>query len=130
MEIINSDKAKNKYKISTYHQKMDNGEFRFRLIKNDGATYIRTEAGNNASWQKSHFHKKIKETYIIQKGWVACAKMINEKCKIKIFKENEIFTIEANTPHNIYMAKNSVIHTIKHGNVKKKIAPKQKNLMS
>ena len=128
MEIIDSDKAKNKYKISTYHQEMDNGELRFRLIKNDGATYIRTEAGSNASWQKSHYHKKTKETYIIQKGWIACAKMINGKCKIEIFKEDEIFTIKANTPHNIYMTKNSVIHTVKHGDVEKKDYAEAKKL--
>jgi hypothetical protein len=119
MKDINSDKAKERYGISMCHQRMDNGELRFRLIKDDGTAYVRTEAGSSGSWQESHCHKNVKETCVVQKGWIACAKMCNERCTIQVFREDEIFTIEPSTAHNIYMAKGSVIHTVKHGASKK-----------
>lgn len=119
MKEINQSEAEKKYKIFTRHQEMENGELRFRLIKDDGTAYSRTEAGGSGFWQESHCHKNTKETYIVQKGWIACAKMHSEQCKIQIFKEDEIFTIGPDTCHNIYMAKGAVIHTVKHGESKK-----------
>lgn len=119
MKDINSAEAEKKYKIFTRHHEMDNGELRFRLLKENGTGCAITEAGNNGFWQESHCHKNTRETYIVQKGWIACAKMRNEQCKIQIFKEDEIFTIESDTCHNIYMAKGAVIHTVKHGVSKK-----------
>lgn len=120
MKDINSAEAEKKYKIFTRHHEMDNGERRFRLIKDDGTAYCRTETGGSSFWQQeSHYHESIKETYIVQKGWIACVQMSDEKCKIQIFKEDEIFTVEPDVAHNIYMAKGAVIHTVKHGAPKK-----------
>ncbi len=119
MKEITQIEAEKKYKIFTRHHEMDNGEFRFRLLRDDGTGCAITEAGGDGFWQESHCHKSVKETYIIQKGWVACAKLQNEKCKIQIFKEDEIFTIEPEVAHNLYLSKGAVIYTIKHGVSKK-----------
>lgn len=115
MKEISQQDAEKKHKIFTRHHEMDNGELRFRLLRDDGIGCAITEAGSKGFWQESHFHKSVKETYIIQKGWVACAKLQNEKCKIQIFKEDEIFTIEPEVSHNLYLSKGAVIYTIKHG---------------
>lgn len=53
--------------IDTLHQEMDNGERRFRLVSSDGSSYIRTEASNNGGCQKSHYHKSLREFYVVQK---------------------------------------------------------------
>jgi hypothetical protein len=112
---IEPNEAWEKYKISTNHQEMDSGELRFRLKKDDGTAYIRTEAASTGEWQTSHYHKNCKETYIVQRGWIACAEMNYEHVKLKIYKNDEIFTIMPGIIHNIYLPSNAVIHTIKHG---------------
>ena len=48
---------------------MDNGEKRFRQICiKDKTAYIRAEGGKVGYWQNSHYHKTIREIYIVQKG--------------------------------------------------------------
>jgi hypothetical protein len=91
--------AENKIIIS--HRIMPNGEHRFKLAKEDGAGYIRTEASKNGAWQKSHYHENLKETYIVQKGWIAYATIINDRCNIELYKEGELFTTQPTIIHNI-----------------------------
>ncbi|HZQ14425.1 MAG TPA: hypothetical protein VFB31_16600 [Pseudolabrys sp.] len=97
------------------HTEMPNGERRFRLKHADGTAYIRTEATDKSGWQKSHFHKSVRETYIIQVGKVALAEWINEQLRVRLFCTDELFTTERHVPHNIYMFPNAIIHTVKHG---------------
>jgi mannose-6-phosphate isomerase-like protein (cupin superfamily) len=115
MHPISSDEANSQHGITTFHNEMPNGEFRFRLKKNDGTAYIRTEAGKQGAWQKSHFHRHVSETYIVEIGWIACASKIDSVRRIEIFKPGDLFTTEPGVIHNVYMSANSVIHTVKHG---------------
>lgn len=99
---------------------MDNGESRFRIMngaRNSGYGYILTSMPKDErGWQNSHFHKSIRETYIVQRGWIGCAILkSNKTVHFYIYHENEIFTTEVNQPHNIYMSAGAVIHTVKHG---------------
>jgi len=116
---ISTEEAEKKYGITCPHGKMDNGELRFRLIKNDGTAYIRTVSTKDSGWQQAHYHKKVKETYIVQKGWIGYAELNNNTMVLKIYIKDECFTTHPNIIHNIYMPKNSVIHTVKHGDSKR-----------
>ncbi|MEH6442662.1 MAG: hypothetical protein V7784_02090, partial [Oceanospirillaceae bacterium] len=96
---------------------MDNGETRLRFASADASVYIRTIAGEHGSWQNSHYHKTLQETYIVQEGWIAVAEIINEKMHLRIERQNSVFTSQPNIPHNLYLPSGAVIHTVKHGRV-------------
>jgi uncharacterized membrane protein YesL len=115
MTEIDIDEANEVHGISTFHNKQSNGEKRFRLKKSDGTAYIRTESGNEGAWQESHFHNRVMETYIVQSGWIAYAEDSDTRIKLSIHKRGDKFTTKPGTVHNVYMAANSVIHTVKHG---------------
>lgn len=114
---IEENELKN-FGIHTKHEEMDNGELRFRLTANDGSGYIRTVAGRNGAWQNSHSHKFIRETYIVQSGWMALAQLINNNLEIKIYRPGDVLTIKIDVIHNVYLPKDAVTHTVKHGKTK------------
>ena len=109
----------NEYGIITKHHIMDNGEKRFRLIGDDGSSYIRTESSINSGWQNSHYHTTIKELYLVQKGTVIFAELINDKTNIKKYTEGEFFISNPMISHNVYMFPNTITHTIKFGDCSK-----------
>ena len=114
-----STKDTTKFGIEYKNSIMENGEKRFRQIcSKDKTAYIRAEGGETGYWQKSHYHKSIKEVYIVQKGTILMAQYINNKVKINKIDEEGIFKIEPNVPHNVYMYPNTVLHTVKYGRVK------------
>jgi hypothetical protein len=116
MTQIPPDIALSEHGIKCEHEKMLNGELRFRLkSEQDGSAYIRTVAAPDSGWQKSHYHESVRETYIVQRGWMVLALIRNGKLEIKHFVENEIVTTEADVPHNVYLPATAVIHTVKHG---------------
>jgi hypothetical protein len=101
--------------VWTHHSEMPNGELRFRLRHDDGTGYSRTEAGDGGGWQKSHHHRTVRETYITQHGRIAFAELIDGELRIRVFGPHEICTTEPNVPHNVYLYRDTVIHTVKHG---------------
>ncbi|CCB67448.1 hypothetical protein [Hyphomicrobium sp. MC1] len=116
MRVIDCKEAQSEHGIFTLHHQMPNNELRFRLKKVDGTAYIRTEASTQGGWQESHYHKEVRETYIVQKGWIAYAEQKGPTPRISIFREGELFTTQPGVVHNVYMPAHSVIHTVKHGN--------------
>ncbi len=97
---------------------MDNGEKRFRQICiKDKTAYIRAEGGKVGYWQNSHYHKTIREIYIVQKGSILLAQYLNGKVKINKIEQDGIFNVRPNVPHNVYMYPNTVLHTVKYGEV-------------
>lgn len=110
--------AKQDYGIVIRHGKMStNGELRFRLeSKFDGSAYIRTQTTpQSKGWQNSHFHKKLIETYIVEKGWIGYVERTGDSPNFYKYVEGEVFSTSPGIVHNIYMPENSVIHTVKHG---------------
>jgi len=107
---------------------MDNGELRTRLISADNSAYIRTEASEYGDWQNSHFHLEHEETYIVQKGWVGLAELVNGCLNLRTVKENLLYTVKTMVPHNLYLPANTIIHTVKHGSVKQGDWHKSKEL--
>jgi len=115
---ISVEDAQKYHGITAQHGIMHtNGELRFRLnCSVDGTAYIRTETkGETSGWQTAHYHRGVFETYIVQKGGVILAKFKGQDIVFDEYNPGEIFTTEKNVPHNICMLKNTVIHTIKHG---------------
>jgi hypothetical protein len=112
---IPCDEALENHGIKCPHGQMSNGEYRFRLIKNDGTAYIRTEASSNGDWQDSHYHNQVRETYIVQNGWMGYAEEIGGEPRYYIYREGQLFTTSPFIIHNVYLPAGAVIHTVKHG---------------
>lgn len=105
-----------KYGIQNKHSLLKTGEKRFRqFCATDNTAYIRAEGPNKGYWQRSHYHKTVREIYIVQKGTILLAEYINNKVRIRKFEEGGIFVVEPNVPHNVYMCPNVVSHTVKFG---------------
>ena len=116
MIAIGSRDAFERYGIKAYHSAMPNGERRFRLVDRDGCGYVRTEAGQEGAWQKSHLHRTMRETYIVQSGWIAIALLKGaDNLEIKVFKVGDIWTTPPEVAHNVYMPSGAVTHVVKHG---------------
>jgi len=116
MAEISSVGAAESHGISTKHEQMPNGELRFRLSSSsDGTKYIRTAAGGTGAWQDSHFHRSVRETYIVQHGWMAYAELDAGGVSLTVYREGDLFTTSTLTPHNVYLPASAVIHTVKHG---------------
>ncbi|MGB9180124.1 MAG: hypothetical protein WCB68_12830 [Pyrinomonadaceae bacterium] len=113
-KIIESE-ASRVYGINTDHEKMPNGELRFRLTSSDGNNYIRTVASDTGAWQEAHSHASLRETYIIEKGWMALAERQGNILKISIYWPGDLITTKPTIAHNVYLPANAVIHTVKHG---------------
>ena len=100
--------------INSNHELMDNGEYRFRLTSTDGTAYIRTVSGKNGGWQKSHFHKRVRETFIVEKGGCLYVEKKDGQLRRTYYSDGAIFTTCPPIPHNLYVFPDTVLHTVKH----------------
>lgn len=116
---ITIDDAAATYGIRTNHEMMPNGERRFRLTSDDGNDYIRTVAGTGGAWQKAHYHTALRETYVVETGWMALAEEVDGKAVIRVYWPSDVVTTKPSVVHNVYLPAASVIHTVKHGSREK-----------
>jgi hypothetical protein len=123
IEIMNIDKklltedAVRASGIKTQHERMENGELRFRLTADDGSGYIRTVASETGGWQNSHYHEAVLETYISQQGWMALAELVDHEVLWHFLLPGDVYTTRPKISHNVYLPAHAVIHTVKHGTV-------------
>jgi hypothetical protein len=118
---ISDQEAKDKYGVFTQHEMMDNGQRRFRLKMKNGSAYIRTESDKLGAWQKGHSHKCVRETYIVQKGWIAYVESVGRRLpRLTFYDKGDLFTTKLRIKHNIFMPANSVVHTVKYGSARGK----------
>lgn len=110
-----SDTEAKEYGMYTAHHEMDNGELRFRLISESGSSYILTKSTENNGWQKSHVHYQKQEFYLVEKGEVYIALLIDNEVQIKKLCENDSMLIPLGVPHNVLMSDHALLHTIKYG---------------
>lgn len=104
------------HEIGTNGQQMPNGERRFRMTAPDDSAYIRTEAGEQGAWQNAHSHGGVRETYIVQSGWMAFATIGGDGSPhVVIYRAGEVVSSEPAHVHNVYLPAGAVIHTVKHG---------------
>lgn len=113
-KVISAKLARDRYGLSTLHEQMDNGELRFRLKHSGGSAYIRTEASQASGWQNSHYHAQVRETYIVESGWMALAELIGGETRIRLFDAGDLVTTSPKVVHNVYLSDAAVIHTVKH----------------
>jgi hypothetical protein len=71
--------------------------------------------GAGSEWQDAHYHKSVKETYIVQRGWIGFAEKVGDSFRLRILKEGAIVTSQPGIHHNVFMPDGAVIHTVKHG---------------
>lgn len=111
---LNCAEALEKHGVFTNHEQMPDGEYRFRLVSKDGSSYIRTvvEVG---SWQSSHHHNVLRETYIVQCGWMVIAQRIEGHRSLYRMLPGGVFTTIPLIAHNVYLPSGAIIHTVKHG---------------
>jgi len=111
--------AKDTFGVCIRHGRMStNGELRFRLNCSDGSAYIRTlTAGQSEGWQNPHYHQQLKETYIVEKGWIGYVELRDGTPLYKKYGPGHVFTTQPGLVHNIYMPADSVIHTLKHSGI-------------
>lgn len=110
-----SEKEATEYGIHTAHHEMDNGELRFRLLSEHGSSYILTKSTGDNGWQKSHVHYRKQEFYLVEKGVVFIALLIDNEVQIKKLCENDSLLITPGVPHNVRMSDHALLHTIKYG---------------
>ena len=113
--LITCTDAAEHYGVRTNHERMPNGEVRFRLTNTDGNDYIRTAAGPKGAWQKAHCHAALRETYVVESGWMAIAEEAEGEVAIAVHWPNDVTTTKPKVVHNVYLPSNAVIHTVKHG---------------
>jgi hypothetical protein len=105
------------YGIETHHERMPNGELRFRMYGPDGNGYVRTVSSPVGAWQNSHYHRQIRETFIVETGWMVLAEWQPEghAVALKRLDPGGIVTTEPLRQHNVYLPANTLIHVVKHG---------------
>ncbi|MEO9781443.1 MAG: hypothetical protein ABJH07_00230 [Sedimentitalea sp.] len=114
---ISSEVAAREFGVNTLHEKMPNGESRFRLTHSSGNGYILTIAGSVGAWQKSHSHHSISEVYVVEEGWIAFARLPDREGEpeIQVFGPGSVVQSEPDVPHNVYLPISARIHTVKVG---------------
>ncbi len=110
---INNDQAL-AMGISTHHEKMDNGELRFRL-STDSSSYILTRSSDQPKWQNSHFHTVKKEWYLVEKGEILIARIIQDKVILTRLRKEHSLLIEPSVIHNVFLYPDTVLHALKLG---------------
>lgn len=118
-QIISPGEAYQRFGVDAYHERMENGELRFRLTSPDGGGYVRTVAGDCGTWQNGHYHQNLHETYIVGKKWII---LVSERDGMILFErlgENAVVTIAPLIPHNVYLPSGAEIHVIKLGETDK-----------
>ncbi|MCL2444303.1 MAG: hypothetical protein FWD13_12685 [Treponema sp.] len=116
IDVSEAEEKDHKITLKISKMKSTNGETRIRLIFNDGTAYIKTILeGKEGGWQNAHYHRGLFETYEVQEGSVILAEYKDNDIYFTICEAGTIFTVAPKIPHNIYMMKDSVIHTVKHG---------------
>lgn len=102
--------------VEFIHHVMENGEKRFRLVNQDGSSYIRTEGSTIGAWQNSHYHKYLNELYIVECGWIVYAELTElGELTLKCLKRGGIIYVMPLRHHNIYMSPSTVTHVVKYG---------------
>jgi oxalate decarboxylase/phosphoglucose isomerase-like protein (cupin superfamily) len=117
-EPITAEAALEYYGISSNHERMENGELRFRLVTSDGNGYVLTVASESGAWQNSHSHSSFQEMYIVESKWMALATANpsgGNPC-IQILTEGKSVITPLGQIHNVYLPSKAVIHTVRFGN--------------
>lgn len=101
--------------VTTSHERMDNGELRFRLQSDDGSKYCRTQASGGSGWQNSHLHHTTYEMNVVQAGAVLVVTGTEDGHSLRLCRAEDWFLSLPGVPHNCYLYPGAVLHTVKFG---------------
>ncbi len=101
--------------ISQKHERMDNGELRFRLMGRDGSGYIRCENPGPPVWENGHSHSSLQELVLVQHGAVVFVELRGKETKFTLLQEGDWAVTTPQVPHTECVGGNAVVHTIKFG---------------
>ena len=99
--------------ITTNHERMENGEVRFRLTGRDGSSYIRCENTGGPVWENSHSHSALREMVIVQEGRVVFAEYREGTARLRELPPGGWAVTVPGVPHNECLARGTVVHTVK-----------------
>ena len=86
--------------ITTNHERMENGEVRFRLTGRDGSSYIRCENTGGPVWENSHSHSALREMVIVQEGRVVFAEYREGTARLRELPPGGWAVTVPGVPHN------------------------------
>lgn len=116
MEKISCGAAFEQYGVSTNHERMDNGELRFRLIGPDKSSYIRCEnAAGEPVWESSHSHAALQELVLVQSGEVVYVEYRGGRAVFQLLRPGMYVVTTPDVPHNQCLTAHAVVHTVKFG---------------
>jgi hypothetical protein len=103
-------------------KEMPNGEIRVRIAHTASglSACITSNAEHHGAegWQNSHRHLSgIKETYVVQAGWLVVA-VLDELTTTPLLQKyvaGSVFTVTGDAAHNVYVSEGTVFATVKHG---------------
>ncbi len=101
--------------ISQTHERMENGELRFRLMGKDGSGYIRCENPGSPIWENSHSHSRLKELVLVQQGEVVFVELRGKETKFTLLQEGDCAITTPQIPHTECVGESAIVHTIKFG---------------
>lgn len=103
--------------VHANHERMDNGELRFRLAFADGTSLIRTEGSETPAWQNSHTHRSVYELNVVQSGAALYAELLPDGLHTRVYRAGEHFLSRPGIPHNGYFSPGAVVLTVKYGDI-------------
>ena len=101
--------------ITSNHERMENGEVRFRLAGRDGSSYIRCENTGGPVWENSHSHSSLREMVIVQDGCVIFAEYREGAALLRALFPGDWAVTVPGVSHNECLARGTVVHTVKFG---------------
>lgn len=101
--------------IAVNHERMDNGEVRYRLCAPDGTSYIRSENPGGPVWENSHSHAKLQEMVVVQRGEIVYAELRGGNVQFQRLRAGEYIVTVPGVPHNACVGEGAVVHTVKFG---------------
>lgn len=97
------------------HERMDNGELRFRLTGADQSSYIRCENPGPPVWENAHAHSRLRELVLVQRGRVIFVEQKGEQARFLLLKPGCFALTTPGVPHTQWLDRDTVVHTVKFG---------------
>lgn len=102
--------------ITMEHEQMPNGENRFRIKTTDNSMVSFCKSEKISGWQNAHYHKNLRELYIVQTGEVILVIQDKEnKIDYHLLHTGETYMVEPDVKHNVYLLEGASTCVIKFG---------------
>lgn len=97
------------------HERMDNGQLRFRLTGADNSSYIRCENRGGPAWENAHLHSALQELVLVQRGRVIFVELTGQTPVFRLLCQGDFVTTTPGVAHTEWLDRDTTVHTIKFG---------------